>query len=77
MDRERLRWAWHVKRIRQALGVTLLDAERLALHSPYWRRWVERHINSDMECRELALSHIRQHGSASLLEQHGNTLKVR
>ena len=76
MTRERVRWICHIKRIRKALGLDPLAAERLALHSPYWQRWLERQVNSDSECRDMALAHISRHGPASLLEREGDHLKV-
>lgn len=74
---DRSRWILHIKELRAEHGVSIFDAERLALGDPRWRRWVEQQINNDMQCRKMALYHLRQHGSASLIERNGDVLKVR
>lgn len=77
MSEERNRWTSHIKQLRQERDVGLIEAERIALAEPEWRRWVERQINTDIKCRKVARSHMRLHGPASLIYQDGDTLKVR
>lgn len=74
---ERDRWILLIKEHRAQHRVNILDAERIALSDPHWRRWVERQISSDAKCRKLALHHIRHHGSGALLEQAGDRITVR
>jgi hypothetical protein len=74
---ERNRWISLIKELRGQHGISILDAERLALADPAWRRWVERQINGDTRCHRMALSHIRYNGDAALLERDGEALKVR
>lgn len=38
---------------------------------------MERQINSDPQCRRMALRHVKCSGPAALLVQEGETLKVR
>jgi hypothetical protein len=77
MPDERDRWITLIKSLRQEHGVSIYDAERIALGEVAWQRWVDRQINTDMRCRRMALFHIRSNGSASLLEKDGDQLKVR
>jgi hypothetical protein len=56
---ERNRWILHIKELRGRHDVGINEAERLALVEPTWRRWVEHQINSDADCRRMALRHIR------------------
>ena len=64
---ERNRWIRHIKDVRAEHEVGLLEAERIALADPAWRRWVERQINSDDQCRRMALRHIRESGANALI----------
>ena len=41
------RWILLIKELRVTHGCGILDAERIALSQPNWRRWVEQRINSD------------------------------
>jgi len=77
MPDERDRWITLIKDLRQENGVSILEAERIALGKDEWRRWVDRQINTDMRCRRMALFHIRSNGIASLIEKDGDKLKVR
>ncbi len=74
---DRNRWIIRIKELRAKHNVSIIDAERIALSDPNWRRWVERQINSDVRCRRMALSHIRYNGDASLIQRDGDLLKVR
>jgi choline dehydrogenase-like flavoprotein len=74
---ERNRWILHIKELRGRHDVSINEAERLALTDPTWRRWVEHQINSDADCRRMALRHIRYNGGTSLLGQDGERLFVR
>ena len=74
---ERLRWIKLIKLLREKHGVSIYEAQRIASAQPEWRRWVERQINTDQQCRRMALRHIEFNGSASLLIRDGETLKVR
>jgi hypothetical protein len=71
------RWIALIKGLRVEFGISLVEAERIALRRPAWRRWVERQINSDKRCHRAALAHIRQNGSGSLIELDGAVLRVR
>lgn len=73
---DRNRWIMHIKALRREHGVGILEAERIALTDANWRRWVERQINSDVRCRRMALSHIRNEGEAALLRRDGDQLTV-
>jgi len=74
---ERLRWIKLIKMLREKHGVSLYEAQRIASAQSEWRRWVERQINTDQQCRRMALRHIEYSGSAALLIRDGETLKVR
>jgi hypothetical protein len=77
MMTERNRWIHHIKHLRSDHGVSLLEAERIALADPAWRGWVEHRINTDDRCRRMALDHIRTYGPDALIEADDNWLKVR
>ena len=74
---ERNRWIRLIKELRAEHDVSILDAERIALSDPSWRRWVERQINDDMRCRKMALAHIRFNGDDALIERIGEHLALR
>lgn len=74
---DRKRWIGLIKDLRVEHDVGIIDAERIALADPAWRRWVERQINNDKACRRMALRHIRYNGGASLLVRDGDALRVR
>ncbi|WCM24996.1 hypothetical protein NDN01_12935 [Sphingomonas sp. QA11] len=74
---DRNRWIMLIKDLRVEHDASILDAERIALADPAWRRWVERQIDSDKKCLRMALNHIRYNGGASLIERDGDTLKIR
>ena len=71
------RWMKLIKKLRVEHGIGILDAERIALANPQWRRWVEHQINTDARCRRMALSHIRYNGAKALIERQGERLAVR
>ena len=71
------RWILLIKELRVTHGCSILDAERIALSQPNWRRWVEQRINSDPECAKSARRHIRYNGAAALLEERDGELRVR
>jgi hypothetical protein len=70
-------WAKLIKALRQAYGLSIHEAEAMALAHRGWRRWCQQRINANPECRKQALWHIRHHGDASLLARDGDRLKVR
>ncbi|MBN9361214.1 MULTISPECIES: hypothetical protein [unclassified Devosia] len=74
---ERNRWIELIKGLRERHLCSLDEAHRLALADPHWRRWVERQINSDPQCRKMALRHIRHDGPRALLEDRSGRLLVR
>ncbi len=74
---ERDRWIRHLKELRATHGVSIFDAERLALTDPAWRRWVERQIVTDERCCRMALQHIRYNGKVALIGRDGDQLFVR
>jgi hypothetical protein len=73
---DRNRWILHIKKLRAAHGIGLSEAERIALADPHWRRWVEHQINTDSQCRRMALRHIRERGDDALIERTGDRLRV-
>ncbi|MEI5681374.1 hypothetical protein AAAK29_23495 [Mesorhizobium sp. CCNWLW179-1] len=77
MEIERDRWVLLIKDIRRETGASIFEAERLALSKPEWRRWAERQINTDAECRKMARLHMRMHKTNSLICADGNRLLVR
>ena len=66
-----------IKEIRRERGLDLAQAEAVALGMPHWRRWVEARVNSDEQCRKMALRHIRDRGDTALLKQDGGVVRVR
>ena len=74
---ERDRWILHIKELRAVHGVSIFEAEKLALTNATWRRWVERQIAIDGNCRRMALRHLRYNGDASLLGRDDERLFVR
>ena len=74
---DRNRWIRLIKKLRTEHQVSILDAERIALSNPDWRRWVEHQINVDRQCRKMARYHLRVHGDASLIEVVGDRLQIR
>ncbi len=74
---DRNRWIHHIKDVRAEHGIGLFEAQRVALADPQWRRWVEHQINTDNQCRRMALSHIRFYSPEALIDMDGDRLKVR
>lgn len=74
---DRDRWILHIKELREKRSIGILDAERLALTDPQWRRWLERQINNDDRCRRMALSHIRHNREMALIARQGDRLVIR
>lgn len=74
---DRSRWIVLIKNLRVEHSCGIIDAERIALADPAWRRWVERQINNDKTCRRMVLRHIRYNGEGSLLGDDGDALRVR
>ncbi len=73
---DRNRWIHHIKNVRAEYGIGLFEAQKVALADPQWRRWVERQINTDSQCRRMALYHIRIHGPDALIAADGNRLEL-
>jgi hypothetical protein len=71
------RWIHHIKQLRTEHEIGLLEAEQIALANAEWRRWVEHQINTDNQCRRMALRHIRERGEDALIERAGDRFKVR
>jgi hypothetical protein len=74
---DRDRWVLHIKELRSRHNVGLLEAERIALFDPRWRRWVEHQINTDQRCRKFARTHMTTNRQAALIYKDGDVLKVR
>ena len=70
-------WFRLIKSIRAQRGVGILEAEKIAVQEPKWRRWLERRINIDRKCRKLALYDMRLNGAESLICWEGERLVVR
>jgi len=73
---ERNQWILHIKRIRTAHGCDIAQAERIALADPAWRRWVERQINSDIDCHRMAERHICHRGDDALIEREDDYFRL-
>jgi hypothetical protein len=73
---ERSRWIVRIKSLREQHGFSILEAERMALADPVWRRWVEHQINHDVDCRKMAIRHIRHHGDDALVCQNRGRFSV-
>jgi hypothetical protein len=71
------RWLLLIKELRVTHNTSILDAERLALSNRHRRRWVEKAINSNLQCRKRALAHIRYNKEASLIEREGDSFRFR
>ncbi len=71
------RWILHIKELRSRYNVGLLEAERIALSDPQWRRWVQHQINTDQRCRKFARAHMAGNRQAALIYNDGGVLKVR
>lgn len=69
-------WTRNIKQLRLEHDIGLFEAERIVLADPRWRRWVERRINTDAQCRRMALAHIRGHGADALITMVGDRLKI-
>jgi hypothetical protein len=65
------RWLMLIKHLRLRFGLSIDEAERLALVNPHRRRWVERCINTHQACRKRALAHIRHYGARALIQREG------
>lgn len=61
-------WILLVKELRVLHGVSILDAERIALSNPHRRRWVEMIVNT-RQGRRAAISHLKANGENSLLHE--------
>lgn len=70
-------WIILIKELRIKHRIGLLDAERMALADPKWRRWVNHQINTNMQCQRMALRHMRANGEYALIERDGDRLIVR
>ena len=77
MSEERNRWILLIKELRVEHDASILEAERIALSRPEWRRWVERQTNADRKCQRMALDHIKKKCEESLLEETEGLIKVR
>jgi hypothetical protein len=69
------RWLLLIKELRVKHGASIIEAERMALSNRHRRRWVEKQINTHRQCRKKALSHIRHHGSDTLIDREGETFR--
>lgn len=71
------RWILFIKELRATHDCGILDAERMALSYPHWKRWVERRINGDPQCRQMARHHMHYNGDASLIIEESGALLIR
>ncbi|MEL7728220.1 hypothetical protein AAG612_01650 [Citromicrobium bathyomarinum] len=76
-DRPQSRWLLRIKELRARHGVSILEAERIALEEPAIRRWALKMMNSNQTCRKAAQSHIRHNGEKSLIETDGFVFSYR
>lgn len=70
-------WTELIKAIRSHYGLSLPEAQQLALSHEGWRRWVARRLNVDPQCKKQALRHLRDHGQASFFIQRGDRVEFR
>lgn len=70
-------WIVLIKEIRSRYGLSLSEAQELALSHEAWRRWVAKRLNVDPRCKKQASRHIRDHGSASFFVQRGDRIEFR
>lgn len=75
--RERIGWVQLIKDLRATLGLSLHEAQKMALSHDGWRRWVEQRMKIDPQCRRQALADIRWNGATSLIGRRGDQLVVR
>ncbi len=71
------RWYLFIKELRVEHDCSLDEAHAIALADPIWRRWLERQINGNPQCRKSALWHMWYHSDAALIEQVQDRLQVR
>ena len=76
MTHEKRQWFELIKVLRCERSISIFEAERSAVTSPKWRRWVKRQINNDRKCRRLALAHMKRNGPESLIVIDGSVLRV-
>ena len=70
-------WIVLVKATREKFGVSIRAAHELILTDESMRRLVALRVNSDQECRKLALEDIRYHGEESIFIRRGERLIYR
>lgn len=73
---EKESWERLIKDIRQALGIGIVEAQKIALSHKGWRRLCNHRINHERPCRKQALWHIKHHGSDAFIAVQGETLVV-
>ena len=69
-------WFELIKALRATYDITIYDAEKMVLSHAGWRRWCNKRIKSNPQCRVYAWKHLRQHGEASLIKSDGANLEV-
>ena len=74
---QRVSWISLMKTVRLLYGVDLESSYRLVLSHPGWRRWSEGRINSEPECRKMALHDLRRRGESVWVERDGAQLRLR
>ncbi|TIX52142.1 hypothetical protein E5222_04625 [Alteraurantiacibacter aquimixticola] len=72
-----MQWILFVKETRLRNGCSIEEAHQIAHRDLQWRRWVQRRINVDPQCRKMALRHIRDTGDGALIVKDGNRLRVK
>ena len=71
-----VRWILRLKELRVEYDCCILEAERRALSDPAVRKWAQKRVDTNPHCRKMAYQHMRANGEASLIERHGDTLKI-
>lgn len=72
-----MQWILFIKETRCRTGCSIEEAHRIAWRDPHWRRWVQRRINIDPQCRKMAVHHLREHGDEALIKEEASRLRVR
>jgi len=70
-------WFALIKELRAAYGVSIFDAEKMALAHRGWRLWCNARLATDAHCRVLAWKHIKHHGEIALFVREEDQYRVR
>jgi len=69
-------WILRLKELRVEYNCSIVEAERRALGDPALRKWAEKQINTQPQCRKMAVRHMRSSGEDSIIKRDGDTFKI-